>query len=80
MLCIFELEHAERYQFFDQEISTNRRGLVVWQRDRYAIAKGKRWFKPRQLPRKKGKRKSGCTGESGRRMRREKEKERGRKR
>ena len=53
MLCIFELEHAKRYQFFDQGISTNRRGLVVWQRDRYARATGKRWFKSRRLPRKK---------------------------
>ena len=39
--------------FFDQGISTNRRGLVVCQRDRYAGATGKRWFKSRRLPRKK---------------------------
>ena len=59
MLCIFELEHAKRYQFLDQGISTNRRGLVVWQRDRYARATGKRWFKSRRLPRKKRQKETG---------------------
>ena len=53
LLCIFKLEHAKRYQFFDQGIAINHRGLVVWKRDRNVKATGKRWFKSRRLPRKK---------------------------
>ena len=81
MLCIFELEHAERYQFFDQGISTNRRALVVWQRDRYAGATGKRWFKSRRLSRKKGQKETGghwrewSVNERGKKMKRGTEKD-----
>ena len=51
VMYIFELEHAKRYQFFDQGIATNHRCLVVWKRERKARATEKRWFKSRQLPR-----------------------------
>ena len=53
VMYIFELEHAKRYQFFDQGIATNHRCLVVWKRDRNVRATGKLWFKSRRLPRKK---------------------------
>ena len=40
--------------FFDQGISTYRRGLVVWQRDRYARAKGKPSTEKKKEKRKAG--------------------------